>query len=207
MIYHHLATILPDYPTVFEIGAHIGTDTARLYRMTRPCYYVAFEPDERNLERLKALQDEGLDFKLYPYAISDRVGRVTFWQSYGHAPGKKRIHTDSSSIKRPIRPGRPWIQFRKVSVEAITLDWFCNRHNVNHVDFIWMDVQAAELEIIRGGRRILSHTDYIYTEYRNNRPQIYEGQPGLPEILAILPGQWEIVDRTNVDVLLKKVEK
>jgi FkbM family methyltransferase len=203
MIYHHLRQILPDHPVIFEIGAHIGTDTCALVRMAKPSLYVAFEPDPRNLIKLYELK-EYLDFELYPYGVSDRIGKATFWQSHGQAPGNQREHTDSSSLKEPIKPGRPWISFSQTEIETVTLDWFCEERSISHVDFIWMDVQGAELDVIRGGQRCLRNTDYLYTEYREGMP-LYRGQPDLDAILGALPGSWEIKDRTKTDVLLRRM--
>lgn len=203
MIYRHLRQILPDHPVIFEIGAHIGTDTCALVRMAQPSLYVAFEPDPRNLIQLYELQVH-LGFELYPYGVSDRVGAATFWQSHGQAPGNRREHTDSSSLKEPLRPGRPWISFTQTEVETVTLDWFCDERNIDHVDFIWMDVQGAELDVIRGGQRCLRRTDYLYTEYRSGKP-LYQGQANLAAILKALPGRWEITDKTKTDVLLRRI--
>ncbi|MEN9248224.1 MAG: hypothetical protein Q6L50_08560 [Gloeomargarita sp. GMQP_bins_120] len=34
-------------------------------------------------------------------------------------------------------------------------------------DFIWADVQGAEVDLIQGGLQALANTRYFYTEYAN----------------------------------------
>lgn len=63
-----------------------------------------------------------------------------------------------------------------------------------------MDVQGAEQDVIEGGRRALSRTRFVYTEYSNE--QLYEGQLSLRELLKILP-EFRIVKRYPHDILLR----
>nr|WP_283807556.1 FkbM family methyltransferase [Bradyrhizobium retamae] len=40
-------------------------------------------------------------------------------------------------------------------------DW-CSEANLKHIDFIWMDVQGAESDVIAGGRHTLSNTRFAH---------------------------------------------
>ena len=68
------------------------------------------------------------------------------------------------------------------------------------IDFILADVQGAEGEMIRGGRKALARTRYLFTEYSDD--QMYRGQPSLSEILAMLP-TFRLLELWPDDVLLE----
>jgi hypothetical protein len=43
-----------------------------------------------------------------------------------------------------------------VEVPVVTLDAFCRQNSVARLDFIKVDVEGMELEVFRGGQRVLS---------------------------------------------------
>ena len=58
-------------------------------------------------------------------------------------------------------------------VETITLDTWAKEANIEHIDFIWVDVQGAERSVIEGAEHMLQHTDYIFTEFGEDQYQDY----------------------------------
>ncbi|MFG3594247.1 FkbM family methyltransferase [Bradyrhizobium sp. RDI18] len=91
-----------------------------------------------------------------------------------------------------------------ISVETRQLDDWCSEANLKHIDFIWMDVQGAESDVIAGGRHTLSNTRFVYTEYSDQ--ELHEGQQSLQAILDLLP-LFEVVTQyphgVEGDVLLR----
>ena len=63
-------------------------------------------------------------------------------------------------------------------------------------------MQGAEGDMIAGGQATLARTRYLYTEYSNE--EIYEGEPTLEALLAMLP-KFSVVKRYPSDVLLKNM--
>jgi hypothetical protein len=66
------------------------------------------------------------------------------------------------------------------SVEVHLLDDY-DCHNYN---FINMDVQGYELEVLKGGAETLNHVDYVYCEV--NRDEVYETMLILKSWMSIL---------------------
>jgi FkbM family methyltransferase len=89
---------------------------------------------------------------------------------------------------------------RSIPIQCTTLDDLYKEYNLDKIDFIWSDIQGAELEMIQGGQVALANTRYLYTECVENRV-LYKGQPNLKQIISALPGRWDIVMRTQTDVL------
>lgn len=85
-------------------------------------------------------------------------------------------------------------------VNATTLDAWCDRHGIGTIDFIWMDVQGAEIDVFRGGTNSLPKPRFIYTEYNNK--ELYKGQFNLTQLMKYLK-DFAVLVRYPGDVLLR----
>jgi FkbM family methyltransferase len=168
-------------PPVLEIGRNHGTATAWLLEMVANPRIYCFEPDPRAIARFKERVGERPNVTLFELALSDREGSVDFYQS-GGLPNELLMESMpqgwdlSGSIKQPFR------------------------HLATHPWVIWMDVQGAEMEVLRGAAKTLPRTRVLCTEY-NNR-ELYKGQPSLRLLVSYL-ADFSAVVRYPDDVLLR----
>jgi len=81
-----------------------------------------------------------------------------------------------------------------------SIDVFFKDNKLEKIDFIWMDVQGAEVDVFKGAKNTLSKIHYIYTEFCES--ELYEGEIGLKEILKLLPN-FKIIENYGGDVLLE----
>lgn len=198
-----------DELTFLEIGANDGRDTQRFLAAFRSVTIHAFEPEPRAVSEFRArISDDRA--VLHEIALGARDGTTTFFRSGGEPPGRSDKYPDgwhkSGSIRRPTGHlgQHPWCTFDEVvEVPLLRLDAWSRANNVGTVDFIWMDVQGAEGDVIAGGADTLMRTRYLYTEYSN--VEQYEGQMLLDGILAALPG-WQVIERFPNDVLLRNMQ-
>lgn len=54
------------------------------------------------------------------------------------------------------------------------------------LNFLNMDVQGSECQVLTGGKKTLDGIDYVYTEVNEDNANLYEGACGLSELDAIL---------------------
>lgn len=202
----HLTPILSKIkkPIIFELGAHIGTSTEKIRTVAPDSIYYAFEPDIRNLRILWSLF-QGPNIYIVSKAVGRVDGQVNFYAS-GGINKSGRLHTDSSSIKKPVAHAKmfPWMKFSETTCECIRLDTFVKIKGVDHIDLIWADVQGAELDVIEGGQETFKRTHWLYTEYMKT-PR-YEGQPNLLQIMDKLPGEWRVHIQWEMDALLENMD-
>jgi FkbM family methyltransferase len=196
------ALIKKPNPTILEIGCNDGSDTLAFLRVMPQAKIYCFEPDPRAIGRFKKNLRSHLDkVRLFEIAVGDRTGQIDFHSSSG---GDSPDGWDQSgSIRRPKNHliEHPWVRFEKtITVSTCRLDDWCAENGVKQVDFIWMDVQGAEGDVISGAPKILQETRFLYTEYSNN--ETYERQLSLKGLLAQLPS-FDVVARYPGDVLLR----
>lgn len=192
----------PGLKTIFEVGAHIGTDTAHLAKIPGSTVH-AFEPDPRN--ELPALAN----------VVRNRVAVGAADGEAEFTPSAKRGAWDwtcSGSLRKPKEHLKSWpdVTFGEpIKVQVVTLDSYCRKHGVGVVDFVWADVQGAEVDMIKGGAETLKRTRYLYTEF--SWKELYEGQVNLEGILALLGPAWRLVQtfpttEDYADALLENTE-
>jgi len=192
-----------------EVGANNGTDSLRMLEAFPGVSLHCFEPDPRAADIFES-RLQGTSARLYRCAVGTVNGPITFHQSNGTPPGYEGILDDawhgSGSIRAPKHHlvEYPWCRFdSEITVDSTSLDVWATKTGVDHVDFIWADVQGAERDLIDGGRNLLSRTRLFYTEYSND--ELYEGQFTLPQLKAMLPG-WRVLKKFNYDVLFENTE-
>lgn len=195
-------------PTILEIGANNGGQTLWFLEMFESPQIYCFEPDPRAIARFKQKVGVQANVHLFEMALSDRDGTITFHQSGGQRDAEAAAQMPQGwDLSGSIRPPKehldvhPWVTFEdSIEVETATLDSWSEAHGVDHVDFIWMDVQGAEIDVFRGGPDTLARTGHIYTEYSDR--ELYEGQYPLSELLNHL-GHFAVLARYPADVLLE----
>ena len=93
----------------------------------------------------------------------------------------------SSSILKPKvhLTHHPHVKFPETEdVEVHLLDDYLP--NINDYNFINMDVQGFELEVLKGGKKALEQVNYVYCEV--NRDEVYENNAYVEEIDEFLAG-------------------
>ena len=52
----------------------------------------------------------------------------------------------------------------KTTIDTVTLDYFANKHNIQNIDFIKIDIQGAELDVFQNALQVLKDVAFIVTE-------------------------------------------
>ncbi len=162
---------------VFDIGANIGVYS--LLAAQAGCRVVAFEPSQRVRPILeKNIQSNGFgnQIQVVGQAVSDAAGELDFFEGREGNWGVGRIFSFG------VRDSGNWEPTR---VRTEPLPHYAEQFGAP--DMIKMDIEGAELLVLRGGGRVLSH-------------------PSAPDLLIELhPGEIEHLGGT-VDECLRMLE-
>ncbi len=195
--------------TIFEIGSCEGEDTIKLRGKFPNASIYCFEPLQKNITRfknhLKKYQAEGP--KVFKLALSNKNGEATFHVSSGqpdHLPKTKDwdYGNKSSSLFPPKEHTKTheWIKFDfKQKVKTQRLDSFCEQQNVHKVDFIYMDVQGAELMVLEGAGRKLRDVTAIWLEVE--AIELYAKQPIKKDVEAFMKKNGFSCLKSTVDAI------
>lgn len=173
---------LPNQPVIVEAGASDGSDSEKFLRVRPEARLFCFEPDPRLFALLVARV--GSKATCIPKALGPRGGdHVEFWRSPAD---------ESSSILRPTVHEKyfPTVLFdsEPTLVRAVSLDAFLEEENFHTVDLLWLDLQGAELSVLRnGGLNFLSICRTVHIEVA--RISLYDGAPTLEEVVSFMNEQ------------------
>lgn len=200
--YTHIQTHLfhTPNPVIFELGMCDGYHTGMLLSWCKgtPRFY-GFEPDPRNVIKIVG---SGLPKRMhfFPDAVGHVTGKIPFHLSTCEPNGC--VGQSSISDFTPVLTASwPWLKHMSdIEVQCWRLDDFCAAQAVDHIDFLWMDVQGAERLVFDGAPNMLQKTRLVWTEYDSG--SLYKDSSSINDILARFPG-WTVLADVGGDVLLK----
>jgi FkbM family methyltransferase len=122
-----------------DVGANIGYWSKFLIHISNVASVHAFEPDpvtykilEKNLYGLNAIVNQA--------AISNLDGYLELFINPNHSGDNRPIFTDGCSA---------------IEVPCYTLDSYCEKAQLNRVDFIKIDIQGGEIYALEGALNLI----------------------------------------------------
>ncbi len=177
---------------ILDIGGCEGEESLRYSRIFPFSKIFIFESLPNNqkiiMENFKKYNAERIE--LVPKAVSDFNGVTDFYVSSGQPDGNEQFDWDfgnkSSSLLKPKIDKNPkWLLFKeKIPVETITLENFLTLKGIDEIDFVHMDVQGVELQVLGGAMNFLEHFKSIWLEVAD--VALYENQPKRVEIESFM---------------------
>lgn len=160
-----------DIKGIIHIGAHYGEEISE-YISNGIQDIILFEPLSENFDILsERVKNLNANIEGYQIALGSKKGTVTMYVSDNEK--------QSSSILKPKvhLTHHPHVKFPLTETVDVHLldDYDCKNYN-----FINMDVQGYELEVLKGGSKVLKQVDYVYCEV--NRDEVYEENAYVEEL-------------------------
>ena len=179
--------LLPENPVILEAGAHEGGDTAQMAQLWPKATLYAFEPVPTIFERLKFKTQSYSNVHAFQLALSNTTGITKFFISSGDSDCSSSLLEPKEHLKY-----HPTVYFKNtIEVQTMTLDEWAQKNHVDHIDFMWLDMQGSELAMLKASPKIFSTVSVIYTEV--NFCEAYKGCPLYPELRAWLESQGFVV--------------
>ncbi|MBS1653080.1 MAG: FkbM family methyltransferase [Bacteroidetes bacterium] len=135
--------------TVIDIGANIGFYANILANCVGHNGKVhCFEPDEKNFNHLKNTTFNSPNIIIHQLAVSSKTEVLNFYLS-------NEINVDHRAYK-------PESYKAIKAVNAISIDDYVVKNNINKIDFIKIDIQGFEMQALKGMEQtLLKNKDVI----------------------------------------------
>jgi FkbM family methyltransferase len=158
--------------SVLDVGAYRG-DFARLARQLFPGAYIkCIEGDER---QAKYLQEFDADF----YLLGKETKQVDFYT----LPEETCCTTGSSIYRENTTHYQDPLVLKKW---MYSLDDLQQHSTLKSFDLIKLDVQGAELDVLKGGKKYIAKTKPRYLLLETSIQQYNEGAPLAGEVISYL---------------------
>lgn len=140
--------------TVFDVGANVGELTLIFSRFVGESGNIhAFEAGSETFNKLETVcQTTGRrNIVLNHLGLSDENGII-----------KLNVYEDaySSFNTQAARPLKDYgLNLQPVAVEetpAMTIDAYCEKNQIEHIDLLKIDVEGAEFQVLKGARKMLA---------------------------------------------------
>jgi 2-O-methyltransferase len=187
----YIAKFIPRNPVVIDAGAHRGADSIEMARLWPGAVVHAFEPVPDVFALLTKKTQDYRNIRRYQLALGEKEDEAEMFVSVGQDA--------SSSLLKPqaILTEHPEITFKpNCRVRVTTIDQWAQENGVDHVDFMWLDMQGYELKALEGAQSILKKVSAIHTEV--NLKETYSGANLYGEFRAWLEGRGFKVNKEDI---------
>ena len=172
VIQHHL-----EVDTVLHIGAHLGQE-AEIYERLGATSVTWVEANPQVVPLLRR-NVEPLGHRVLSALATDRSGDIVDFHITNNEQSSSVLPLGTHRYEHP-----EVVVTESVQLTTITLDDLCASSNVSLPNLIVLDVQGAEILVLRGAERVMAAAESIYAEV-NERP-LYAGGALLPEFDSFL---------------------
>lgn len=143
-------------PIIFDVGANRGEwSKSALNRNTNIQLHI-FEPNYIHLKKLNQLPSNAI---VNNVAMGEENGEM-FLFDYADNFGSEHASLIDGVIdkihKKPVK---------KISVQVTTLDDYCKNNNISSIDFLKIDTEGFEYQVLSGAKEILKTTKLIQFEF------------------------------------------
>lgn len=167
-----------DIGTLVDVGANTG-QFAQGFLQQRPGSLVySFEPLEDCFHELLREMTGVPGFTAFNVALGDSEGEVDFYRSE-YSLSSSLLHMDRAH--KELFPFTSEITLEKVVLR--TLDSFFGSITIRGGLLVKIDVQGAEAQVLRGGRKFLSAADAVLAEV--GYCSLYKDQAAIQEICRL----------------------
>lgn len=158
ILFQFIKPFLPNSPVIFDVGAHKGGYTEYVLSEVPEADCFLFEPNDRLYNLLLAGK-----YKAFNNLVGNSWGPDIFYEC------KDAADELSSMYKRPV--------FGELEMESrmafcITIDKFCSDMSIERIDLLKIDVEGAELDVLKGAEQMLSEKQisFLQVEYGGTYP-------------------------------------
>lgn len=169
---------------LFDVGANVGDYARSAVSTGDPRLQVfCFEPSEPTMKRLSANLRAHNDVRLFPFGFSSRERQAVL---HYHLGGE----AEASLVKRDLSH-YGIDQNQSTVVRLRRLDEFCAEAGVTHIDFLKLDVEGHELEVLAGAGDLIPSRRIRNLQFEFGAPDI-ESRTSFKDIYQVLSPHYQI---------------
>ncbi len=177
---------LPENPIVFEAGAFDGASSVILGKLWPNGKIISFEANPTRFTEYQEKARGATNLQGYNLAVNTYNGIATFYLCWGTG-GKNPIYEGASSLLPASEVQKAHYMGPVITVPCVILDDWCQEHQIEKFDFMWLDLEGFELPFLKSSPNMLKTVKVIYTE--TNFFAFREGHTQYVDLRAFLESQ------------------
>jgi FkbM family methyltransferase len=181
--YDLIARIIDADDVILEAGAFDGGDTLWLAQLVPKGKVISFEPNPPRYAELVEKTKNVCNVNTFPFALGETNNPITFYVCHG-AICEPYYYEGASSALPPSESMKINYQGPKIEVPCFVLDDWCRENNQSEINFMWLDLEGYELQVLKSSPQILSTVKAMYVE--TNFYEFREGMTQYQDLRAFL---------------------
>lgn len=141
-----MRAFLPRAKVVFDVGANVGDWAIEALQIAPEATLHCFEPGSATFAKLRQRALPG-DVRLNPVALGAVSEERTYFV-FGEGRGTNSLYL-RDGLENNAAVGSE-------SVPVITTDDYCAREGIERIDFLKIDVEGHEIDVLKGARQLLA---------------------------------------------------
>ena len=183
---------------VFDLGANLGAWSLKVLENKKNVNLHLFEASPYTYQSLLQNMANYIDAEklfLNQFAISSQDSFQAF-NFYENHPTLSGIYRRDIKLEERLKLGVP----KSISVPTTSLDSYCGTMDIKRINFIKIDVERAELDVIFGAEQLLKKgkIDYLQFEYGGT---YLDAKTTLKEVFEYLQGMKYLIFKILDDKL------
>lgn len=162
---------------IVDVGATGFPASSYGYKKSQNTEVYLFEPHPDFYKILKNKFENDKTITLYDIALSDQKGTSNFYLTQ---------KGNCSSLRQPnqevLKDRKDITQYKKIEVKTDTMDNVLG--HLLHIDYLKLDAQGSEYEILLGATEVLKKTKYVKCEVEFT--EWYKGQKLAKDVVDLL---------------------
>ncbi len=193
-----IAQFLPKAPIILEAGGHYGHDTLAFASKWPKAKIISFEANPSTFEKLFEKTSWVPNIHVLNLALNSFNGKAVL-----HVCSMATAISSADEGASSLLETSDWMKEdyagHKIEVPCVVLDDWCEENRIDHVDFMWLDLEGLELQILKSSPKILETVKVIYTEtnfrwFRKEMTQYVDLRTFLEKAGFTLFAHWFIKD-------------
>ena len=191
---------------IFDVGANDGSSFEALHKCLPWTKIYAFEPTPELVNNIRAKLGHSRNYHLIPKAVGEIRGHADFNVAGQSDWGCSSLLEFSDGLDRSW-PGRTdFVVTQRTKVEIIRLDDFVREHKISHIDFLHIDTQGTDLNVLRSlGDEIQRVRSGVIEVPQSRDVMLYKNQHTREDAMEFFAQKgfcvWKIESQMNEDNL------
>jgi len=163
------------------VGAHLGHEVSSMRRRYPRAEFKLFEASPRYVQALRERFRFDGKVQIFDCAVSDVSGEATFHETNLEGSGSLLEVGDLAKESYGMKQSESYkVQVRRLDDHAAE-----NQYADEIIDCLWVDVQGAEMQVLRSAGELLNKVRSIFVEVSAYKP-LYNGGATFAEIMGFL---------------------
>jgi len=156
---------------VFDVGANKGEFSKLVSNVLKNVQIFSFEPHPTTFDILKNNCKNNQNINLFNCALSSEEGKLELFDY------KLKDGSSHASLSSEIFSTVHKAEIISHKVDVLTVDLICNENQIDIIDFLKIDVEGYELDVLKGAKEMILHNNVKYIQFEftqlNTTTRIY----------------------------------